>query len=140
MSTVEEIEARRAARKAEAERARSEQRAEDLEAIDALEVEYGDSYVAVIDVPYSPGLPTCAAVRCPKPAEIKRYRARVSIKGDQVRGAHEGAEELARSTIIYPADADVRDRLLDSRPTLAVQLGTAALDLAQGKRAEEGKG
>lgn len=135
--TLEEIEARRAARKAKLDEDYRAQRALDLEAIDALEIEYGDNSVAVIDVLYTPGLPTCAAVRCPKPSEIKRYQARLKeAKPDQAKAA----EEIAAVAQIYPPAGEDRDGLHVARPGLLVQLGVAALNLSTGRAADEGKG
>jgi hypothetical protein len=134
--TLEEIEARRAERKARLEEERNAQRALDLEAIDALEVEHGDNSVAVIDVPYTQGLPTCAAVRCPKPSELKRYQARLK---EQKPDTAKAAEEIGAVAQIYPPVGDDRDGLHAARPGLLVQLGVAALGLSTGKAQSEGK-
>lgn len=141
MSTTSEldiaaVEDRRAVRKAAQEVARNTQRALDLEEIDALEIAHGDSNVAIIELPYVEGLPTCAAVRTPKKAEVKRYQDR--IKRDKSATA-EAAEEIGKTAIIYPSDPEIVARLLDTRPGLPVQLGVAALNLATGKDAEAGK-
>ena len=134
---LELIEERRRKRQDDLAKARDEQRALDLEAIDALEVEYGDNSVAVIDVPYTPGLPTCAAVRCPKPSEVKRYQARLK---EQKPDPAKAAEEIAAIAQIYPPAGEDREGLHAARPGLLVQLGVAALGLATGKAADEGKG
>ncbi|MFA5436663.1 MAG: hypothetical protein WC372_11550 [Candidatus Neomarinimicrobiota bacterium] len=134
---VAEVEARRAARKAALEEQRLTQRALDLEALDALEVEHGDSNVATLDVPYSPGLPTLVAVRCPTSPELKRYQARLRERNPNPITA---AEEVARVCVVFPSSDDpTRATLLDARPGLLVQLGTLALGLATGRAAEEGK-
>lgn len=136
---LEVAEDRRAARKAEALKARNAQRVIDLDAIDALEVEHGDSNVGVINLPYSAGLPTCAAVRAPKPAELKRFRTRVTPKHEKDRpDSGAAAEELAAVCVIFP-DAETYARLCTARPGLAVQLGSKAVDLATGKVEAEGK-
>lgn len=146
MSTPEEktalelAEERRAARKSEARRAYETQRVIDLDAIDALEVEHGDSNVGVINVPFSDGLPTCAAVRCPKPAELKRYRTRVTPKHEKDHpDTAAAAEELAKTCRIYP-EPEAFDALCLARPGLAVQLGSKAVTLATGNAEAEGKG
>jgi hypothetical protein len=130
------VEDKRAARKAALASARNTQRALDLVAIDELEVEHGDSNVAIIELPFVEGLPTCAAVRTPKRPEVKRYQDR--IKRDKSATA-EAAEEIGKVAVIYPSDPDVVAKLYDSRPGLPVQLGVAALNLATGKDADEGK-
>lgn len=137
---VEIAEAKRAERKAAANPARDAQRVVDLNAVNDLEIEHGDSNVGVINVPYSDGLPTCAAVRAPKPAELKRFRVRVTPKHEKDRPDTAAAsEELAATCVIYP-DAETYARLCIARPGLAVQLGSKAVDLATGKAEAEGKG
>jgi hypothetical protein len=140
-SAAELAEARRAARKAEARKAHDEQRAKDIDAISDLEAELGDSSVGVIHVGYTPGLPTCAAVRCPKPAELKRFRFKVTAKHEKDRpDANAAAEELAAICRVFPADEEAYAKLCDARPGLAGQLGAKAVDLATGKAEAEGKG
>jgi hypothetical protein len=139
MDELEAIEARRAERKAALDVQRKAQRVIDLAALDALEVEHGDSNVATVDVPYSPGLPTLAAVRCPKPPEVKRYRSRVKPDskgrpGDPVAAA----EELAAVCVVYP-DPDAYAALCEARPGIHVQLGVAAIQLAAGRADDAGK-
>ena len=140
MSKSEEIQVRRAARKAELDKQESVQAAIDLEAIDALEVEYGDNNIAVIVVPFTPGSVTRVACRTPKPEEIKRYRYRVKPKklGD-VPSSQEAASELAAVTVVYPAK-EAWDRVLGERPGLDTQLGQRAVALAVGEEESEGKG
>jgi len=137
MSSLEEIEARRAARKEVLAKQREEQRAVDLEAIDALEVQFGDSNIRYVDVPFMPGLPTLAAVRCPKPIEIKRYRA--TVAPDHKAFAAKAAEDLGAICLVYPV-GDLRDQLLEARPGLLVGLGMESLGMSTGKAQDEGKG
>lgn len=137
MSSLEEIEARRAARKEEQARARDMQKATDLEAIDALEVQYGDSNIRYVEIPYTPGLPVLAAVRCPKPIEIKRYRA--TVAPDPKSFAAKAAEDLGAICLVYPAAGEVRDQVLEARPGLLVGLGIEALGMSTGKAQDEGK-
>lgn len=139
---MEEIEARRAARKAEQDAAAADALAVDLEAIDALEVEHGDSNVKVLRAPFTPGLPTCVAVRTPKPAETKRYRTRVKPRPENQKYQPDyvaAAEELADCCLIYP-DAERYKALCEARPGLGVQVGLLALGLATGSEEAEGKG
>lgn len=137
LDPVQAIEARRAARKAELAKQRQVQLAIDLEAIDAIEVELGDSAVAILDVPYSPGLPAVLAVRCPRSSELKRYQHRLRGKDPDTAAA---AEEIGAVCIVYPPAGELRTALLESRPGLTVQAGTSALGLATGKARDEGKG
>ncbi len=139
MATLEEIEKRRSDRKAALRVAEKEQLAIDLDAIDALECEHGDSNVCRLEVPFLPGLPVRVAARCPTEPEVKRYRDRVKPDkkgrpGDPV-GAH---EELAECCRIYP-DADTYAKLRAARPALHGHLGAKAIELAGGREEEAGK-
>lgn len=129
----------REARKADLRKQWEAQRVIDLQAVDALEVEFGDSNIATLDVPYTPGLPTLAAVCCPSPAQVKRYQYRVKPKGkDGSSEAIEGAEELATACLKYP-DKETYAKLLEARPAIHVQLGAAAVGLAVGSAEAKGK-
>ena len=139
MSSIGEIEARRAERKAKLAAQREEQLAVDIEALDAAELQHGDSNVVRIDVPYTPGLPTLALARTPRPVEVKRYRDSVRPKGDKAPDAAAAAEQLAAVCRIYP-DAETLAKMAEARPGLNVQLGVAAVGLAMGAEAAEGKG
>lgn len=144
-SALAQVEARREARKAARKREADDQLAKDLDAIDALESTLGDSNVATVRLPYTAGLPAAAAVRCPKPLEMKRFRDRVKPQKDgrnrDVETDPVGAtEELAAVCVIYPADKDVYAQLCAARPGLAAQLGKEAVRLALGAEESEGKG
>lgn len=138
------VQERRAARQADLKAQEDAQRAKDLEAVDALEVEHGDSCVAFVTVQYQPGLPTGAAVRAPHPAEVKRYRDLVRPKpgrgGQMVHPDPCGpAEQIADACRLYP-DAETYVQLTELRSGLRVSLGLAALDLVAGREEAEGKG
>lgn len=136
---IAEIEARRAKRKAAAAEAYETQRAADLEALDALEVEHGDSNVASVDVDYQPGAPTMAVVKAPSKIYVKRYQDRVKPKRDGRMGdAQEAAEELAAVCVVYPGK-EAFDAMVEARPGLRVQCGLAALKLAVGRESDLGK-
>jgi hypothetical protein len=146
LSALEQVEARREARKAAARKAADDALAVDLEAIDAIEVQLGDDNVGVMRVGYTPGLPVAAAVRCPKPAELKRFRDRV--KPGQKDGRNrdvspdtaKACEELADVCLVYPTDRAVYAKLCEARPGLAAQLGSKAVDLAVAAEDAAGKG
>ena len=136
---LEDIQAKRAARKAKAEAERKAQYELDLEELDMLEEKHGDSNVGYVEVAYSPGLPTLAVVRTPAPSELKRYRDRVREKSksaDLGPDTGKAAEELAAVCLVYP-EADVFAGMLAARPGLGAQLGLVAIGLAVG---DEGKG
>lgn len=141
LTKSEEIQARRAARKAALDKEEETQAAIDLEEIDALEVEYGDNNIGVIVVPFTPGSVTRVACRTPKPEEIKRYRHRAKPKklGDVPNG-QEAAAELAAVCYVYPRNKEAWDLVLSQRPGLDTQLGLRAVALAVGEEEQEGKG
>src|SRR4051812_18130236 len=104
MSKVEEIEARRAQRKADAEKGRAAQYEKDLEAVDALETEHG--YVLDISLRvanFAPGVPSLVGVRAPSELEYKRFFQSINRAGnaDAKMQAH---EQLAKTCWAYPAD------------------------------------
>jgi hypothetical protein len=115
--------------------ARAEQELVDLEAIEKLREELGRSNVAVVEVPFTPGLPVLVAARCADSGEVKRFQDRLrEEKPDHAAAAREvGA--LCRK---YP-DAETWAKLIAARPIVAVQVGTAALNLASGKIRASGK-
>jgi hypothetical protein len=131
------VEERRAARKANLSDEEKAQYELDLEAVDALEQEHGDSNVHVLRVPYTPGLPVLVAVRAPRDPEVKRFRAKAS--GDDVLKKVEASAELGESCRLYP-DKDVFDQLVKARPNLKIDCGVKALGLVVAKSADEGKG
>lgn len=139
--SVDEIELARADRKAALEAKRQEQLAIDLEALDAIEIEQGDSNVTRINLPFTPGLQTLVAVRTPTPAETKRYRFRCKSKHEKDKPDLVGAsEELAAEVCLYPKKGPERDALFAARPGLAVQVALIATKLAIGEEETEGKG
>lgn len=141
MSSIDEIEERRAQRKANLDEDRKVQLAVDLEALDALEIQHGDSNVARLNLPYSPGLPTFCVVRTPNQHETKRYRFMCADKtiADESDRLQRAAEALTAVTLVYP-DKDVFERVKAARPGVASQLAFVAVKLATGREDAEGKG
>lgn len=143
---LEEKERARAKRKADIKVKRDAQRLIDLTAIEEIEVSLGDSNVTVIDIPYTEGLPTCIACRTPADPELKRYRHRVAsgaVKNEEGKATDplagvRAAEELADLVRVYPPDAEYA-QIRKARPGVHLQLGTAAVALAVGRREQEGK-
>ena len=133
--SIDEINARREARKAALAARAAEQETRDIEALDDFEAERGDTSVAAVRVAYTPGLTTMAIVRCPTRAEIKRFQARTKGKDPDVVAA---ATELAEACLLYP-QGEAYAQLVEARPGLPVQLGTAAIRLATGQAEAEGK-
>lgn len=147
LTPKQEIEKRRADRRAAEAEAAEVQEVADLTAIDALEERYGDSNVAVMTIAYVAGLPTKCACRAPAPAELKRYRDQVRPRREQKGGRERPAdvdyvapaEMLAVTTLVYPSE-DVFEKMCLARPGLAAQLGLQAVNLASAREEDEGKG
>jgi len=140
-TALQVAEDKRAARKAALQAKRDEQRVIDLAAIDDLETEHGDNAVKVINVPYRDGMPTCVVARCAKPSELKRYRDRVKPKkSDQGHPPDyvSAGEEVADLCVVYPP-AETYARMRESYPGVHLQAGLAAVELAGGREADEGK-
>ena len=135
MSSLDDIRRIRQERHEAERKLAEEQEAIDLEAIDALEVEHGDSNVAVLKVGHTPGVSVLAAVRCPTSAETKMYHSLLKAKKPDADAA---ARQLARLCQIYPPKGDERDRQHEARPALAMLLGVAASNLSAAVRLEEG--
>lgn len=138
---IRALEEKRAARKAAAEDAEKAQLAIDLEAVDALEEEFGYNEIVAMRVPHVPGLPVMVAARCPTEPEMKRYKHRLKLKkidGD-MPDYNFAQAELAESTLKYP-DKDTFAKLCAVRPAIKEQLGSAAAKLAQAHSEAEGKG
>jgi hypothetical protein len=136
MSKPLTTEQRRAARKEANARAAATQRAIDIEAIDAFEIEHGDANIAITEIAYEPGLPVLAATRRASGAELKRYQARIA---NEPKATSAAAAEVGLSCILYPPEGEQRDALLEARPALTVGLGVLALGLAAGRAVEEAK-
>lgn len=138
--SIEEIEQRRAERKAAAARAREEQYALDLAALDALEIEHGDGAVSALEAPsYAAGLPTLAIVKCPAAEYFKRFRDRARRAKGQPDAIGAATDELALSCIVYPA-ADVYANMCSRFPGLHDSAGARAIELAQAKSEDAKKG
>lgn len=140
-----QIEAKREARKAAARKVADDALAVDLEAIDEIETQLGDTNVATVRVGYISGLPAAVAVKCPSPGLMKRFRDRVKPgqkdgRNRDIEPDHVGAcEELAAACLVYPADKDVYAQLCAKRPGLAGQLGKEAVKLAVGAEESDSK-
>jgi hypothetical protein len=142
MATVEELEAKRAARKADADKARSEQYAKDLAAVDALECEHADWGMLDISLRvtnFVPGVPSLVGVRAPKELEYKRFFQQINRAGnaDAKMAAH---EQLAKTCWVYPPEDAQRKAMCEANPGLIAGVGNLAIKLAELKSDEEGKG
>lgn len=142
MPSIEEIEARRAARKAAADEERRAQAAKDLEAVDAMEVASGEEIRTLAVPQYRKGLPALVGVRAPEEAYYKRFAQMLRRSADN-REAHAQAQDmLADHCWCYPpADAkDERAAMLKAFPALLVSIFLESIKLIDAKAEDEKKG
>jgi hypothetical protein len=145
LSPLEQVEARRAAKRAASQAAHDAQAAFDLLAIEALEDEHGFENVAVMALPFlAEGLPVRVAVKAPTQPLMKRYRDRLKPTRDRRNNEVPGDaalahDELGLACLIYPSP-DVFTRLCEKRPALPGQLGVQAALLAAAREEDAGKG
>ncbi len=143
---LEAKERARARRKAEQRKERDAQRLLDLEAIEELETALGDSNVSIIEIGYSPGLPTLVACRTPSDPELKRFRHQIAMgasKNEDGRATDplagvKATEMLADVTRVYPNDATYAE-VRKAKPGVHLKLGNAAVALSLGRKEQEGK-
>lgn len=139
----EAIEAKRAARQGDLSAAREEQYVTDLEALDALECEHGDSSVMRLDVErYVKGQPTFVVLKTPSPAVYKRFGdmcARAAKTNDAP--ARRAAENMfGESCWVYPATKEAQASMLEHFPGLVLSIAIAAAKLVEARESETGKG
>jgi len=133
--SVEEIEKRRADRKAALSELEKEQYAKDLEALDVLEQEHGDSNVDSLRVPFTPGLPVLVAVKTPSKLLVKIYKDRLR---EAKPNPTKAAEEIGGKCLVYP-DQETYEQMLEARPGIATQTGLSALKLSTARATAEGE-
>lgn len=148
MSTVEEIQKRRADRKAAQNSKRLEQYVLDLEELDRLEEQHGDGRIVVHHISDDEGTPsryvdgcvTLAVFRLPTRVEMKRYQDqckpdRKGRPGDTVAAAN----QVARACRLYP-DAESWTQLIETYAGIDVHAAVSVLEAVSGVAEEEGKG
>lgn len=138
----EERDARRAARREAAEKARAEQHEKDLDALDALEEEHGDSNLARLDIEqHVSGQPTLIVLRKPSSVVYKRFVDQVSkaVEKNNAKARRDAQDLLADSCWIYPATPEERAAMIEHFPGIKVSIAIRANQLVEAKAAEEGK-
>jgi hypothetical protein len=138
---MSEAEDRRAARRAEHEKARDAQAELDLVAIDALEAERGEPLHTMTANRFVAGVPYRAAFRAPTALEYKRYAdmvGRAQAKGDTAE-RKKGQEMLAAAVLVYPS-GDALKSFLDAFPGVLLSVTIEAAKVAELRSEEEGKG
>jgi hypothetical protein len=143
MATLEEIEKRRAERRDGHEKARKEQEAIDLEAIDALEEARGEPLHTMTANRFTAGVPVIAAFRAPSLDEYKRFTDMAGRAQDKKDSAARktALEMLAAACWEYPAkDADARTAMLAAVPGVLMSLAVEVIKVAELASEAEGKG
>lgn len=140
MSKLEEIEARRAERKAKADAARDDQEASDLEAIEALEIGSGDSLSTLRVNGFVPGQPVRVAFKAPSEAYYRRFCSMVRKAGPNLEARGAAQDLLAQSCWVYPADGAAQKAFLVAFPGTLVSIAIECAKLAELRSDEEGKG
>jgi hypothetical protein len=140
MATFEEIEKRRADRRAAHDVARREQETKDLEAIDALEAASGEPLHTMTANGFKAGVSVKAAFRAPSPVEYKRYCDMVGRSQQKPTERLKAQELLASACWVYPAvDSEARTAMLEAFPGVLVSLSIEAAKVAELRSEEEGK-
>jgi hypothetical protein len=135
---LEEIR-KKLAEQTEAEKdAREEQEATDLEALHDAKMEHGTAAVVAVVIPWTPGLPTFAVFRRPRPLEFKRFQDQITQKDATPADTVEAAELLSGLCRVYPPE-EAFAKMVAVAPGLPVAGGSAAVGLASGKAKEDRK-
>lgn len=142
-TTLEELDERRAKRKAEYEAAKAAQYLKDREALDALEVEHGQGMVGIAETPrYVPGLPVLVFFRSPKPAEYTRYTDQYgrATEKQSTAGKRDALSLLGRTCWLHPTDEETKKAIFEAFPGLLVAVGLGVAKKAEADAEAEGKG
>jgi hypothetical protein len=139
MPDVTEIEARRAERKAATQKAREEQYAKDIEAIDALEIESGEDLETLKVNSFKPGLPTLVGVKAPTADYYKRFAQMIRKAGQNLEARAHAQDLLAESCWKYPTDPETRKAMKEAFPGVLVSIAVKAAELAELNSEAEGK-
>lgn len=143
MATVEELEKRRAERRAAKHELYEAQKLEDLEARDRLEEELGDGQVLAIEISeatWKPGVVTMALFKLPNATQAKIYKQTITPNKDGSPGdIVKASDVLAAQCCIYP-DKDGFAKLLGAFAFVGTNGAVACVKAAEGKQADEGKG
>jgi hypothetical protein len=130
------IEERRAERKAATQKERNAQYAIDVEKVDELEQEHGDTRIRVLKLPsFVAGLPTLIVVKTPSDAQMKRFRTMVRKAAADAEEIGKAKDLLAASVVVYP-DELTYARMKVAWGAIHDSVGNAAIEMGQA----EGKG
>lgn len=142
IAKLEALEKRRAERKGDTAKARREQLVIDLEALDALEVEHGESCLRTLEVAgFVKGLPTMVIVKSPGgTAFYKRYQDKARRAGKNAEAIGAAQDELAISCIVYPADPAVKKAMFEAFPGTVPSAAVEVIRFAELRSEDEKKG
>jgi hypothetical protein len=142
VSNTASIQERREQRREQYEKAKKAQFEIDLEALDSLEAEHGYGAVGSIEATrYVDGLTTRVFFRTPSTEEYDRYTKQYGRATDKksTEGQRDALALLGRTCWLYPADVEVRKKMVTTFPGLAVVVGLAAAKRGEGEQEAEGK-
>ncbi len=127
--------------RAEAEAAaRKEQFADDLEAIEAIEVKLGARVRCSAQVPnFVDGLPAVVGVRAPSASEHKRFLATIGKAEKNPDLKLSAVTSLGASCWVYPPDKSTQSAMIESNAGLLLSIGNFAYSLGDVELAAEGK-
>lgn len=140
--SIEDIKKKRADRKEQAAKDQAAQEEKDLEALDALEMEHGDSCVAPLRVDhFVKGHPMTIVIKAPSKIQYKRFCDQVGkgVEKNNMAMRREAQDLLAESVWVYPKEDAERKAMLEVYPGLLLSIAIEAQKLVEAKRAEEGK-
>jgi hypothetical protein len=107
----DEYNAKRKAREDKAKPAKEERDGRDLAALDAMEEQYGNDGVRVIDVPCGPPLPGIVIIKPPEPSDYDLWQS-VLVKPSSTYSDKKDAHgEFTRSVLLYP-DHEVLQKMI----------------------------
>jgi hypothetical protein len=143
MGTSEDIEERRAARRARLETRREEQRLADMAALDAAEEAHGPDRIISIEVTaWTPdvGLPTMVVARVPlgSDAVFRRFEQEASAGKEGSPRRLDAAHKLGRSCLVHPDGAGLA-ALEEYMPGILSAVALEVVRRAQGRAAEAEK-
>lgn len=142
---IAELEARRAKRRADHEKAFAEQQLVDLEALDLLEEEHGWARVLRIDLEgwrAGSGSTTMVVCRVPVGSDVvvKKFMQQVHAKDAKPAQVVAAEEELGNATIVYPEKgSDAYVATVEMAPAVLGHVAAQVVKVVQGRAAEEGK-
>jgi hypothetical protein len=140
-ATLEELEAKVAARKASRDVAKAAQELVDRTALAELQLETEDDLVTLRLGIYRDGLPVFVAARPPTEPEFRRYSQMVRRSKGDAEMITNAQELLADTCWVYPpkSEADLRKAVKLATPSILLAIAVQLVKQTEAKAADEGK-